>query len=339
MSKTTKSSIKVAKAALQVAARTLPKYAHQFSPKKFTQPQLFACLVLKTLWKCDFRTAQLRLQESDKIVRTLGLKTVPHFTTMHKASLRLLSQRNINQIMKDIIKTMIGQQVTIDLAALDATGLQSGHISPHYYNIRLKALKKRKWSRFTRWPKMAAVVDTTNHIILAIHPTRGPGRDASHFKNILELLPDEINIKHLLADAGYDSEANHVYSREQKSIKITMPPTVGRRTDKPPRGKYRRQMKEHFDKENYGQRWQVETVFSMIKRNLSYTLAGRSQQTQNNQMLLMAITHNLMIFLLLVKELFYRALNSKKICHRGSKTRRKVKNLPQREKNCLDTDT
>jgi transposase len=307
MSKTTKSSIKVAKVALRVAARTLPKYAHQFSPKKFTQPQLFACLVLKTLWKCDFRTAQFRLEESDKIVQTLGLKTVPHFSTMHKASLRLLSQQNINQMLKEIIKTVIGQQAIIDIAALDATGLQSGHISPHYYNIRVKALKKRKWSRFTRWPKMAAIVDTTNHIILAIHPTRGPGRDASHFKDILGLLPDNIDIRHLLADAGYDSEANHIFSREQKGIKTTIPATIGIKTDRPPRGKYRREMKEHFDKENYGQRWQVETVFSMIKRNLGYALAGRSQQTQNNQMLLMAITHNLMIFLLIVKELFYRA--------------------------------
>jgi len=307
MSKTTKSSIKVAKVALRVAARTLPKYAHQFSPKKFTQPQLFACLVLKTLWKCDFRTTQLRLQESDKIVRTLGLKTVPHYTTLHKASLRFLSQQNIDRMLKDIITNMLGKQAVVELAALDATGLQSGHISPHYYNIRQKALKNRKWSRFTRWPKMATIVDTEKHLILAIHPTRGPGRDASHFIDILNKLPDDLDIKQLLADAGYDSEANHVYSRKQKSIKTTMPPTVGRKTDKPPRGKYRRQMKEHFDKENYGQRWQVETVFSMIKRNLGYVLPGRSQQTQNGQMLLMAITHNFMIFLLISKELFYRA--------------------------------
>jgi len=307
MSKTTKSSIKVAKVALRVAARTLPKYAHQFSPKKFTQPQLFACLVLKTLWKCDFRTTQLRLQESDKIVRKLGLKTVPHFTTLHKASLRFLSQQNIDRMLKDIIANMFGKHPIVDLAALDATGLQSGHISPHYYNIRQKALKNRKWSRFTRWPKMAAIVDTTNHVILAIHPTRGPGRDASHFKDILKLLPDNLDIKHLLADAGYDSEANHVYSREQKGIEVTIPPTGGRKTDRPPRGKYRRQMKEHFDKENYGQRWQVETVFSMIKRNLGYTIAARSQQTQNGQMLLMAITHNLMIFLLNFQRAFLQS--------------------------------
>ena len=34
-----------------IAKSTLPKYAHHFSPKKFTQPQLFVCLVLKTFFK------------------------------------------------------------------------------------------------------------------------------------------------------------------------------------------------------------------------------------------------------------------------------------------------
>lgn len=306
MSNTTKSSIKVVGIALRVAAQTLPKYSHRFSPQKFTQPQLFTCLVLKTLWKCDFRTLYLRLKEADKITSAIGLKMIPHYTTFNKAALRLLSQKNINRMIEQIIEDIYYDEQIVKLAAVDATGLQSGHISPHYYNIRQKAIKTRKWSRFTRWPKMAAIVDVTNHIILALYPTRGPGRDASHFKDIIELLPNNITVKHLLADAGYDSEANHVYSRQQKNIVTTMPPTVGRKTDKPPKGKYRRQMKENFDSKNYGQRWQVETVFSMIKRNLGYTLNGRSQQTQNAQMLLMAITHNLMVIKLL-KELFYKA--------------------------------
>ena len=67
------------------------------------------------------------------------------------------------------------------------------------------------------------------------------------------------------------------------------------------------QMAEHFDKENYGQLWQVEAVFSMIKRNPGYTIAGRSQQTQNGQMPLMAITHNLMIFLLNFQRAFLQS--------------------------------
>jgi hypothetical protein len=35
-------------AALATAQRALPLYSHRCSPKKFTQHQLFACLVLKS---------------------------------------------------------------------------------------------------------------------------------------------------------------------------------------------------------------------------------------------------------------------------------------------------
>jgi hypothetical protein len=36
--------------ALKAAQHALPSYAHRFSPKTFTQPQLFACLALKTFY-------------------------------------------------------------------------------------------------------------------------------------------------------------------------------------------------------------------------------------------------------------------------------------------------
>ncbi len=41
-----KSPRKVARAPLELGNRDLSLYAHKFAPKKYTQPQLFACLVL-----------------------------------------------------------------------------------------------------------------------------------------------------------------------------------------------------------------------------------------------------------------------------------------------------
>lgn len=46
MSTTSKSPQKVLEVAYLVGTCSLNDYSHQFSPKKFTQPQLFACLVL-----------------------------------------------------------------------------------------------------------------------------------------------------------------------------------------------------------------------------------------------------------------------------------------------------
>jgi len=44
---TSKSPRNVAMVALAAGKDAFSDYSHKFSPKKFTQPQLFACLVLK----------------------------------------------------------------------------------------------------------------------------------------------------------------------------------------------------------------------------------------------------------------------------------------------------
>jgi len=88
-------------------------------------------------------------------------------------------------------------------------------------------------------------------------------------------------------------------------IETIIPARHGRPSSNPPKGKYPRLMREEFDSERYGQRWQVETVFSMIKRNLGSALGGRSYWSQCRELMLLAITHNIMI--VMPVELFYRA--------------------------------
>ncbi len=65
-------------------------------------------------------------------------------------------------------------------------------------------------------------------------------------------------------------------------------------------------MRTEFDKKTYGQRWQVETVMSMIKRNQGDDLRAVTYWSQNREMLLRVLTHNIGI-ILFVKEFFYRA--------------------------------
>src|SRR5208283_364417 len=61
-------------------------------------------------------------------------------------------------------------------------------------------------------------------------------------------------------------------------------------------------------KPKYGQRWQVETVNSMLKRRLGSALRARYHMSQCRETILRAITHNVMIVRLLV---FYRALQDR----------------------------
>ena len=85
-----------------------------------------------------------------------------------------------------------------------------------------------------------------------------------------------------------------------------IPPTRGRPTDKPLRGYWRNRMKQRFPKRKYGQRWQVETVNSMIKRLLDAALRARTYWSQSREIVLRVLTLNLMILRRLW--VFYRAV-------------------------------
>jgi len=102
-----------------------------------------------------------------------------------------------------------------------------------------------------------------------------------------------------VADAGYDSEPNHSFARDEMGIRSIIPPTIGRPTNKPPTARHRRNMYHRFkrkaDKEQYGQRWQSETVNSMIKRNIGSALRATTVRRRAKELLLRVITHDVMI--------------------------------------------
>jgi hypothetical protein len=78
--------------AYATARAALPKYAHRFSPKKFTQHQLFACLVLKEFYKADYRGIVNILIDCPNLCAAIELEHVPHYTTLQKAADRLLKK-------------------------------------------------------------------------------------------------------------------------------------------------------------------------------------------------------------------------------------------------------
>ncbi len=73
MSLTSKSPISVLRAAIAVAEQALPRWSHPNSPKKFTQHQLFACLVLKNFLKTDYRGVAGQLRDRPALGEAIGL--------------------------------------------------------------------------------------------------------------------------------------------------------------------------------------------------------------------------------------------------------------------------
>ena len=86
----TKSPRAVAQEALRLAQDSLPPYSAVTSRKDFTQHQLFAVLTLKTFLKTDYRGVVAVLKDFAELRDDLGLKKVPHYSTVCYAEGRLL---------------------------------------------------------------------------------------------------------------------------------------------------------------------------------------------------------------------------------------------------------
>lgn len=296
MSTITKSPIAVARRALAVAAKTLRPFAHRFSPQRYSQPQLFACLTLKVFFKTDYRGIVALLRDLSDLRQTLGLRCVPHFTTLHKASKRLLGRRRVRRLLRGTLRRFQGRRTRVRRAAFDSTGLECGHASRYFIRRRSRGATAAQTVRYTRFLKLELSVATDTHAVLGVATSRGPHPDVDRFVGLLDETLANVRPERVVADAGYDSEPNHRYARRQ-GVKAYMPATHGRPSRKPPTGRYRRQMRERLTKEygGYGQRWQVETVNSMLKRRLATAVAGRSFPSQCRDAWLLALTFNLML--------------------------------------------
>ena len=300
MSTTSKSPRKVALVALEVGKEALPAYCHRFSPKVFTQPQLFACLVLKEFFKADYRGIMGILADTPSLRDAIGLKKVPHGTTLQKASQRLLCNAAVQRLLDATVvrarrRRRHKRRPCVKRSAVDSSGFEA-HQTSHYF-VRRRAKGRKDWQSTTykTFPKLAVLTDCSSHLVLAAIAQRGPGPDITHFERIVCQAYPRARMETLLADAGYDAEWAHCVARHDLGIRSIIPPKIGRPTEKAPTGYYRRLMSQRLHLTCYGQRWQVETVVSMIKRRLGSAVNARSYWSQCRALMLKAIAHNILI--------------------------------------------
>jgi len=298
MSGTTKSPRRVLKFAWAVGEMVLPAYAHKYSPKKFTQPQLFACLVLKEFLRLDYRKLEALLRDTPDLAAAIELKKVPDHSSFQKAAKRLLGCAPVAKLLTGTLAVARVQGrlgARSELAALDGTGWESRHASRYFVSRRAKGLNTRQETTYRRFPKAGVLCDCQSHLILAIVPSRGPSPDVPHFRRALDDALSRKSITTLLADAGYDGEHVHEYAREECGVNTFIPAKIGRPTQKKPSGYWRRRMANYLTRSRYGQRWQVETVNSMLKRLLGSALRARNYHSQCRELRLRALTLNVMI--------------------------------------------
>lgn len=298
MTRTSKSPKAVALIAYETAKRSFPPYRFPKSPKKFTQAQLITCLVLKEFFKTDYRGITGILEDASDLQQVIELKEVPHYTTLQKAARRLSGRDSLDRLMDDIIRTSTNMKLmkkTVRLAAIDSTGFESHHVSAYFVRRKSKGGGLVQETTYTRFPKVGIVIDRDSYLVLSGIPSWGPSPDILHFRSALRGALKRKSLHCIVADAGYDAEHAHQFAREECNIESIIPNRIGRPTTKLPTGMYRRLMATHFKKKLYGQRWNIETVNSVIKRRLGSFLRSRSYWAQMREMLFRLFTYNVMV--------------------------------------------
>jgi hypothetical protein len=298
---TSKSPRTVAMVALAAGREAFSDYSHINSPRKFTRPQLFACLVLKEFEKKDYRgVCQLLLDCSD-LRQAIGLSCVPHYTTLQKASRRLLKLDHVRRLIAHTVARIRRRARVIPYAAVDSSGFDAHHASRYFVwrtSVKKKEKEPKKRMTYKRYGKLLLIICCATHAVLAAVASAGPTPDIDQLDGVVAELPAAVSVRHMVGDAGFDSAHNHRLLREECGMRSTIPPEHGRPPKDPsalPADKYRRLMKTRFNKKAYRKRPQVETVFSMLKRNLGSALRGRSHWSRCRDLLLRAITHNIML--------------------------------------------
>ncbi|WP_437186085.1 hypothetical protein SH668x_003216 [Planctomicrobium sp. SH668] len=93
------------------------------------QGQLLTCLILRADLKTTYRGVIEFLEVSDALRDRLGLKALPHYSTLKKFADRSSVLEIVDAILHELV-----QQFALDAeeAAIDSTGLETSSASAHF---------------------------------------------------------------------------------------------------------------------------------------------------------------------------------------------------------------
>jgi Transposase DDE domain len=138
-------------------------------------------------------------------------------------------------------------------------------------------------------------------LLLAQRVKPGPAGDFGDLVPLAGAAHAVLAFDRLVADAGYDSDANHRFCREDLGVDSLIPAKKRRSVRVVATTPYRREMVRRLgepggDEEArraYRQRWKAETVMAVVKRRWGEALSTRIEATQEAQALLRGLVYNL----------------------------------------------
>lgn len=266
----------------QAARRSLPLYAHKFSPRRFTLPQLAACVLLKEYRQLDWRGIEALLTLAPPRRRCLRLRAVPDYSTLGRFAQRWLNARRLGHLLEQVLAALGLAAVTV---AVDSTGLDPGRTS-RYFIARQRQRRRRK-----RYVKLSLSVVVGPLVAAGAVADWGPCNDKRELPELLSQTQQRVRVRELYGDKGYDAEWVHVGCREGAGIRSWIPPVV-RRADGTVGGYWRARMAQGLPP-RYGRRWAAESFISGMKRVVGPWLRSRHPRRQLTEALLKVVAYSI----------------------------------------------
>jgi len=316
--------------AYHLARAVLPSYTSKFSRHDFALPQLFACLVVMEQQKRSYRGGEALLRDGEQWCRAIGMTKAPDHNTLWRAASILSRKCKVKRLL-DAMARWAAVHRALGLSqkplALDSSAYEPRHVSRYFEFRRGRGGGNRgRRSKIKAMPRLGLAIASSAHLILSLWTGTGGGADYALFEPLV--FDAWRRVPHrsftVVADAGFDCEDNHRTARLDLGLRSIIPSRGAWKTRKPPTSYWRRRMtrrdvlgsKRSRRRCGYTQRWQVETVNSMIKRNLGSALRGRSRRTREQHLRLKVLTHNVMIIMRQIKGRD-RARHASKTRHSG----------------------
>jgi hypothetical protein len=261
--------VRIVSLAMQLGTEHLARYGSTKSRHDFTQRQLITCLILRTYWKTTYRGVIEQLAVSAEVRAAMGLKKLPHYSTLKKFA----DRDGVLEVMHAMLGTLAkaieeADDSVCQEAAMDATGLPSTCASAHF--------ESRRGKRQRRYVKVGVVVLCGSLVPASMALGWGPSNDKQQAGELLARASAAVQPDVLYADAGYDAEWVHERCADWGVMSVIKPVKHG---EGPPGGLYRSQMTEaNLKKLGYGRRWHAETFMSGLKRTMGNALNATTER-------------------------------------------------------------
>jgi len=254
--------------------------------RKFSNPKdLLFCLALKTYTKLSSRRLNSDLEQAKA---NDFISNVPHFTTL----MDFLKREELTDLLKELIHiSALPVKNLEDSYAIDSSGFSSSQFG------RWFDFKYGKESIRRNWVKAHVMCGVHTNIITSIELTEAHGADSPQLENLVKKTCKDFDVGVITADKAYCSRKNFQIISDHNAL----PFIPFKKNDTPKAKGYKIWTRCFYYFTNYTQEYlqeyhkrsNVETCFAMIKQKFGKNLMTKNFTSQQNEILLKVLCHNL----------------------------------------------